>query len=288
MVALSRRLRGIRKRNLTWLALTTVLLLAIVPSVEAQLRQRALGGRSFQNGRTAATATFDGKFNFCRIAFARDPRGDGADWSVDYPRADINLSIRLSELTKASISTDASGDPQYVLLHLTDPELFQCPFIMMTEVGAASFGPEEALQLRRYLQKGGFLWADDFWGSYAWDWWEGQLRKALPADEYPIVDLPPEHPLFHTLFEVPATPQIPSIGFWASNGGATSERGEDSAVVHTRAIVDSHNRIMVLMTHNTDFGDSFEREGDDPQYFLTMSVPGYAFGINTLMYAMTH
>ena len=110
MVALSRRLRGIRKRNLTWLALTTVLLLAIVPGVEAQLRQRALGGRGFQSGRTAATATFDGKFNFCRIAFARDPRGDGADWSVDFPRADINLSIRLSELTQdAASARDASG-----------------------------------------------------------------------------------------------------------------------------------------------------------------------------------
>ena len=57
--------------------------------------------------------------------------------------------------------------------------------------------------------------------------------------------------------------------------------------MHTRAILDSHGRIMVLMTHNTDLGDSFEREGDDPEYFYQMSVPGYAFGINTLLYAMT-
>ena len=52
--------------------------------------------------------------------------------------------------------------------------------------------------------------------------------------------------------------------------------------------MDAHGRIMVLMTHNTDVGDSFEREGDDPQYFLTMSVPGYAYGINALLYALTH
>jgi len=45
---------------------------------------------------------------------------------------------------------------------------------------------------------------------------------------------------------------------------------------------------MVLSTHNTDFGDAFEREGDDPRYFYTFSVEGYAFGINTLLYAMTH
>ena len=81
---------------------------------------------------------------------------------------------------------------------------------------------------------------------------------------------------------------MPAINFWASNGGSTSERGFDSAEVHTRAILDSKGNIMLLSTHNTDLGDSFEREGDDPEYFRTMSVPGYSFGINVLVYAMTH
>jgi hypothetical protein len=94
--------------------------------------------------------------------------------------------------------------------------------------------------------------------------------------------------LFHGLFEVKNTPQISSIDFWASNEGATSERGADSAEVHTRAILDRHGRIIVLMTHNTDLGDSLEREADDPQYFYQMSVRGYAFGINALLYPMTH
>jgi hypothetical protein len=46
--------------------------------------------------------------------------------------------------------------------------------------------------------------------------------------------------------------------------------------------------LLVLVTHNTDFGDSWEREGDDPQYFYQFSVEGYAFGINALLYAMAH
>ena len=66
------------------------------------------------------------------------------------------------------------------------------------------------------------------------------------------------------------------------------ERGSDSPRANARAIVDGHGNILVLMTHNTDFGDSFEREADDPQYFLHNSVPGYAFGVNALLYAMTH
>ena len=122
----------------------------------------------------------------------------------------------------------------------------------------------------------------------AWAWWEEQLRQALPADEFPIVDITPPHPLYQTQFVVKETPQIASINFWYGNGGSTSERGADSAEVHTRAIVNDQGHIMVLMTHNTDLGDSFEREGDDPTYFLNFSVPGYAFGINTLLYAMTH
>jgi uncharacterized protein DUF4159 len=158
----------------------------------------------------------------------------------------------------------------------------------MTEVGSAFIDNDEAARIREYLLKGGFIWADDFWGSYAWEWWVGQISKVLPPNEYPIVDLPLTHPLFTAQFVVKKVPQISSINFWAGSGGNTSERGEDSAVVHTRAILDKHGNIMVLMTHNTDFGDSFEREGDDPQYFYQMSVPGYAFGINALLYGLTH
>jgi len=276
-------------RARTHAVVITLVALALVTAVrvEAQFGQRGFG-RGFLNTHRASSEDFDGRFTFCRVMFSSDFRGDGADWSVDYPRADINLSIRLAELTKTPISRDSSGNPKNLLVRLTDPELFGCPFIMMTEVGAASFSAEEAAQLRVYLDKGGFLWADDFWGSYAWDWWVGQLRKALPADEYPIVDITPDHPLFRALFDVKETPQIPSISFWAGSGGGTSERGEDSAVVHTRGIFDRHGHIMVLMTHNTDLGDSFEREADDPQYFYRMSVRGYAFGINALLYAMTH
>jgi hypothetical protein len=207
---------------------------------------------------------------------------------VDWPRADINLSIRLSELTKTPVGFTPGDDPNHLLITLTDDILFQCPFIMMTEVGSAFLDDQEAERLREYLLKGGFLWADDFWGEYAWQWWAGQLRKVLPAADYAIVDLPLDHALFRSQFEIEGTPQIASINFWAANGGYTAECGRACETVNTRAVLDDHGRIMVLMTHNTDLGDSFEREADDPQYFYTMSVPGYAFGINTLLYALTH
>jgi len=172
-------------------------------------------------------------------------------------------------------------------MRLSDDTLFQCPFIMMTEVGSLYMNDEEAERLRTYLLKGGFLWADDFWGSYAWEVFESEMRKVFPPAEHPIVDLPLSHPLWRTQFEMKdGAPQISAIGNWQR--GVLSERGADSAEVHVRAIFDDHDRVMVLITHNTDFGDSYEREGDNPDYFYQMSVPGYAFGINTLLYAMTH
>ena len=271
----------------TWRRLVAVLLgvaaLAVAVRVDAQFL------RNFRSLRTASADDFDGTFQFCRIWFREDRRGDGGDWSVDWPRADINLSIRLAELTKTSVGRAPAGDPNHLLLRLTDEALFQCPFVMMTEVGSAYIDDDEAARLRTYLLKGGFLWADDFWGDWAWDWWEAQIRKVFPRAEYPILDLPPDHPLFRSQFEIKnGTPQIASIGIWARTGGGTSERGAESDVVNTRAILDGHGRIMVLMTHNTDLGDSFEREADDPQYFYQMSVPGYAFGVNALLYALTH
>jgi hypothetical protein len=268
--------------------MVALLALAMAVEVEAQFRQRrGEGFRSFGNITLAKPTDFDGSWHFCRAWFRRDFRGDGADWSVDWPRADINLSVRLSELTRTHVSF-TNGEPNPLLIRFTDDELFDCPFVMMTEVGSAFIDNDEAARMREYLLKGGFIWADDFWGDYAWEWWTGQLAKVLPPSEYPIIDLPSNHPLFSAQFVIKKVPQISSINFWASNGGSTSERGEESAVPHARAILDRHGNIMMLMTHNTDLGDSFEREADDPQYFYTMSVPGYAFGINSLLYGLTH
>jgi hypothetical protein len=259
------------------------LVAALAITVEAQRRR----GRVFAPVRMATPESFDGRFNFCRVAYQRSYDGDGGGWNVDYPRADVNLSIRLSELTKTRISLDPAGEPNHVVIRLTDPELFQCPFVMMTEVGTAYFSPEDADRLREYLLKGGFLWADDFWGSYAWDHWASEFSKVLPPAEYPVRDLPADHPLFRSQFVVARVPQIPSINHWRGYGD-TSERGADSATPHARGVFDSKGRLLALVTHNTDVGDSWEREADDPAYFYQFSVDGYAFGINVLLYAMSH
>jgi len=264
------------------------ILIAVLLAAAAASAQRR--GR-FGYQRIPENPAYDGAFQFCRIAFRNAPNGDGAGWFVDWPRADENLTFRLSELTTTTVSIGIGGPRAYnhSVLNLTDVlTLSKCPFTMLTEPGGAYFDEAEAQGLREYLQRGGFLWADDFWGEYAWEHWVGELRKALPSGEFTITDVPLDHPIFHVLYDVHELPQIPSIGFWAGTGGATSERGRDSAVPHARGAFDADGHMLVFMTHNTDFGDAFEREGDMREYFNAFASRGYAVGINVILYAMTH
>jgi hypothetical protein len=269
-----------RKRYIAGLALAGILACAV--AVEAQF------GRRFFGPRVATAADFDTRFHYCRAVYSSAYDGGGGSWRTDYPNADINMSIRLSELTKTRVSFGASGDPNPLLVRIGGEELFHCPLVIMSAPGSALITPQEVANLRAYLDKGGFLWTDDSWGSYQWAHWVQQLRKVLPAAEYEIFELPLDHALFHTQFVVTEVPQIPNIGFFLRSGGGTSEQGADSAVPHAWGIADDKGRLMVLMTHNTDIQDSWEREGEDPSYFYNFSPRGYAFGINAILYALTH
>ena len=244
------------------------------------------GGRFSRFGpRFAAESDFDGSFQYCRAFYTSFGRGG---WRTDYPGADNNFSVRLAELTRVRIKLDERRQPHHVVIPLHDPMLSRCPMVFMTDIETAQLSPQEVQGLRDFLLKGGFLWVDDSWGSRAWNNWVEQIGRVLPPGEYPLVDLQRSHPIMRTLYDVPNIPQVPNIGFWARSGGETSERGADSAQVHTRAILDKNGRVMILMTHNTDFGDSWEREAEDPSFFQKFAADGYAFGINVVLYAMTH
>jgi hypothetical protein len=283
------RLSTVKGVRATALLLTAAVLAAAAAGDAQRLFQP--GGPGQRTGvhydPAALVSNYDGNFHFCRLLFRNGYEGDGDGWYVDYPRADENLSIRFAELTKAPVTYDLEGTPDHYVVRLVDSALFHCPFLMMSEPGGSYFSADEAANLRKYLLKGGFLWADDFWGSLAWTNWENQIRKALPASEYPIVNVTPDHPMFHALFNIASIPQIPNIGLWMRYR-ETSERGQDSAEVHARIITDPKGRIIVFMTHNTDFGDAYEREAESPDYFQRFSVNGYAIGVDALIYSMTH
>ena len=229
----------------------------------------------------------DGGFTACKLMYTSSRReAGGIGWSTDYPYAAINLMRRLSELTKTRVSRDPQHEVNYWVVRLTDPTLFDCPVLLGTDVGTASFSDEEVKRLREYLLKGGFLWVDDFWGTESMEQWTGEMHKVLP--EFPIFDVPPDHPIRSTLFSINQVEQVASINFWRRSGGDTSERGEDSPHADFRAIADAKGRIVVIMTHNTDIGDSMERETEDPEFFALFSPNGYALAADIVLYALTH
>jgi hypothetical protein len=232
----------------------------------------------------------DGFFSICRLAY-RSVRSEpmGIGWQTDYPYAEVNLMTRASELTRLRVSRDINGRPNFWVVRLSDDTLFNCPFLVASDVGTIGFQPEDLERLRTYLLKGGFLWVDDFWGTLAWRQWAAEIARVLPPAEYPIVDVPLDDPMLRSMFDLKEIPQITNIQFWRGvSGTTTSERGADSAEVHLRAIRDRQGRIMVLMTHNTDVADSWEREGEDPGFFYQFSPNGYALGIDVLLHVLTH
>jgi hypothetical protein len=232
----------------------------------------------------------DGDFAVCRIMY-RQVRTEpsGAGWRTDYPTAETNLMIRFSELTKTRVSTSRARRPNNWVVRLTDDELFNCPFTLASDAGTIGLDDLEAERLRTYLLKGGFLWVDDFWGESAWNHWESEIAKALPPSEFPIEDVPLSDPIFKSQYVVSRIPQVPRYPFWAATGRReTSEFGEETREPHFRAIRDREGRIIVVMTHNTDVADSWEREGEEPGYFATFSVVGYPLGVNVLLHALTH
>lgn len=227
-------------------------------------------------------------FTFTRAKFSSRPgsrgwRGPWTGWLNDYPDSDLNLSFRLQQ------STSMRVDPDGRIVRLTERDLFDYPMIFMFKPGNMELRDEEISPLREYLLNGGSLWADDFWGTYEWENFEGQMKRVFPERQW--VELPIEHPIFHAIFDLKLIKndlQVPAIHFWERTGG-TSRNGEDSKDVHYRAWLDDRQRIMIFASHNTDNGDGWEREGEDGEYFHKFSEKtAYPLAMNVIFYLMTH
>jgi hypothetical protein len=235
-------------------------------------------------------------FTFVRIIRDSDPYGSrsAGTWITDFPDSDLNFSFRLQQVT--TIKTDPDGRT----LRLTDPDLFNYPWIYMVEPGALSLRDEEVPILRKYLLNGGVLMADDFWGEWQWKGFADQIKRVFPDREF--VELPMDHPIFHCVFDINVpknklqTPAMPIATrrhstdiTWEDDHYDQNGNLEDCRDMHVRAIFDDKGRIMVIATHNCDNGDSWEREGEDPWFFHEFSEKrGYPLGINIVFYLMTH
>jgi hypothetical protein len=214
-------------------------------------------------------------FTFARLRYS-SWRGS---WRIDWPMADLNLSFRLQQLTSLKVH------PEGKIIDVTDEALREYPFVYMVEPGGLELTDPEVGALRRYLLGGGFMMVDDFWGEEEWANFYKEMKRVFPEREPQDLDI--THPIFHAVFPLKAKPQMPAIGVWQYQH-VTYER-DDAKEVHYRAYFDDQRRMMVIVCHNTDLGDGWEREGEDPNYFETFSEKmAYPMAINIIFYAMTH
>lgn len=273
--------------------LTALLVAVLMVAATAVFAQRIFvgggGGLLRVPPKWGSAEDFDGSWNYCRGWYGSNRReAGGTGWSTDFPGADNNFSVRLAELTFVRVKLGLDGQPSNVVLRLTDALLFHCPLLFMEDTGTIRLRENEIANLRMYFMKGGFLWVDDFWGARAWSQWTEEIGRVLPPKDYPIIDIPPDHPIMHTLYDLKKIPQVSSIQFWYRNHGSVSERGQDSPHASFRGIEDRNGRLIVVMTHNTDISDTWEREGENQEYFEKFAPEGYALGVNVVLYAMTH
>lgn len=279
------------------------LLVLLVPMMLASFAFGQWGRRPrFYNGDRAGVPTWEESptmprddFTFVRIRYRSHGggwgRGGGGVWWTDSPDADLNLSYRLHDMTSLKVNPD----PISCELELTDPRLYDFPFIYIVEPGRLEFDDEEVAALRNYLLNGGFLMVDDFWGQAEYDNFFGEIKRVLP-DRDPV-ELDMSHPIFNMVFPLKMTKnelQIPNVGqgMRSQYDGVTWEEdheGGNVRNVHIQGIFDDKNRLMVVICHNTDNGDGWEHEGQNEYFFREFSEKkAYPLFINILFYVMTH
>src|SRR2546423_3084157 len=221
---------------------------SVAVDVDTVRTAREIAGHSTDTPTWTNTPGFEKDVvTFARIIYRRGAWNNSSSpwgWITDFPDSDLNLSFRLQQVTSLRTS------PEGRVLRLTDPALFDYPWIYIVEPGGLTLKEEEIPMLRKYLLNGGILWADDFWGSAQWGNFEHEIKRALPEQERTFVELEMNHEIFHTVFDIKVPKnklQTPNIGQGirslvpgSYDYGVTWERhdGEECRDMHGRAMLD--------------------------------------------------
>jgi len=224
----------------------------------------------------------DSEFTFVRLVYNSAPAmyqgygyGSRDSWRVDWPDAENHFLQGLGRFT--NVNKSAQGK----LLSLVDDELFDFPWLYVLEVGSWVLSDTEVQRLRAYLLKGGFLMIDDFHGSREWAGFMATMRKVFP--NRPVHEIDNNHEVLHVFYDLDNRIQIPGMyTYWSGN---TFEK--DGVKPHWRGIYDDEGRLMVAINFNMDIGDAWEH-ADHPNYPEPMTALAYRFGVNYVIYAMTH
>lgn len=220
------------------------------------------------------------EFHFARLVYGnatssrRALRGWGNAWSTDYPDAEYHLVKGINRLIRIDGQEVDYNGYGGRLLTLDNDRIFDYPWLYAVEVGQWYLNDSEVKLLREYLDRGGFLLVDDFWGDFEWAVFLESINRVFP--DRPIVELSEDHEIMHIHLDIEQRMQIP--GRNGPRPGTTP---------HWRAIVDDQGRVVVAINFNMDMGDAWEH-ADDPSYPAAMTGLAYRFAMNYVVYSMTH
>lgn len=221
---------------------------------------------------------YDGSFTFVRLRYTpwRTSYGRGGGffgginywWDHDYPRAEENFMKIMDELTAVESNTDGHN-----ILSVGDPDIFKYPLAIVVEPGHLTLTQDEAENLRSYLLKGGFLVFDDFSGMRELRNLFDHLRMILPDAK--LVELTPEHPIFHSFFDVDSLDFYHPLQLVPSTFLGVFEDN------------DPYKRLLLVANYNNDIMESWEYSDTD---FIPIEISNVAYqlGVNYVVYAMTH
>ncbi|MBW7996197.1 MAG: DUF4159 domain-containing protein [Candidatus Glassbacteria bacterium] len=194
-----------------------------------------------------------------RLTIARVIYEGGGDWYSN-PSSLPNL---LEEIRTA---TGLPVDGEEVQLSLKSPELFNYPYLYINGHGNISFDEQEVRRLRKYLDEGGFLHADDNYGMD--ESFRREMKKVYPEADF--IELPFDFPIYHSVFDFP--------------GGMPKVHEHDGGPPQGLGLF-SNGRLVVFYSLNTDLGDGWEdrKVHDDPEEIRQQAL---RMGVNIFVYAI--
>ncbi len=195
------------------------------------------------------------------FTIARLKYSGGGDWYSN-PSSLPNLLKAINERTTIRAAAKEA------VVEITDPRLFQYPYLYMNGHGNVRFTDEEIKILRNYFATGGFLHADDNYGMDSS--FRREIKKVFP--DSPMIELPFDHPIYHCFYDFP--------------NGLPKIHEHDGKPAQGFGIF-YNNRLVVFYTYECDLGDGWEDpdvHNDPPE----KREAALKMGINIVVYALTH
>jgi hypothetical protein len=216
----------------------------------------------------------ESKFTFARVFFDAPMTrfmfgpvgaGNGPPWSHDWPRSEEQFMKIVTEVTRLD------ANPSSHIISFQNDECFKYPIAYLCEVGFMRLSEPEIRRMAQYLLRGGFLIVDDFRGERELSSFKYQMKRVFP--DRALEELPRTHPIWTCFYDISKLTMEPPYS--------------EFLTPEYYGMSDDQGRLMMVVDYNNDISEYWEWS-DDPMMPIDESNEAYKYGVNYVMYALTH